>query len=475
MRNGRVVGLVGVATAVVVALAACGSSKRSSNPQASTAPNGGSSSSAPSTGTSASKFGTLDSPCGAGSAKGATDRGVTDTSIEIGYGDDRGFAQSPGLNKEMGDSIKAFIKWCNDQGGINGRKIVGDFYDAKITLANNVMTTACTKDFMLVGEGFAADGAAEGTRVKCNMVTAEGYSVLAAFANGPMQYQGVPNPADFQPASVYFQMAKLYPDAVKKYALMDSSLEAAHTSLQKDQAAMKTAGYVSANCDVTINYLGESDYKPFVQKLKNCGVKLIMVNVSPGPVINNFLTAMHQLNYNPVVEMETNLYSAQYSAANTNGYANNSHIRSAYIPLEEAGDVPAVKQYIDIVKADGGSYSQLGEQAVSSFLLWATEAKACGSTLTRQCMVNKMSQVHNWTGGGMHAPTDPGNNKPPACGMIIKLTGTTFSREYPTKAGTFDCQSDYIQPVPQALWGTPLNSDRIATTFLTPNIIKPQA
>ncbi len=124
----------------------------------------------------------------------------------------------------MGDSIKAFIKWCNDQGGINGRKIVGDFYDAKITLANNVMTTACAKDFMLVGEGFAADGAAEATRVKCNMVTAEGYSVLAAFANGPMQYQGVPNPADFQPASVYFQMAKLYPDAVKKYALMDSTL-----------------------------------------------------------------------------------------------------------------------------------------------------------------------------------------------------------------------------------------------------------
>jgi hypothetical protein len=274
---------------------------------------------------------------------------------------------------------------------------------------------------------------------------------------------------------VYFQMAKLYPDAVKKYALMDSTLEAAHTSLLKDQAAMKTAGYVSANCDVTINYFGESDYKPFAQKLKNCGVKLIMVNVSPGPVINNFLTAMHQLDYNPVIEMETNLYSAQFSAANTNGYANNSHIRSAYIPLEEANDVPAVKQYIDIVKADGGAYSQLGEQAVSSFLLWATQAKACGSTLTRQCMVNKLSQVHEWTGGGMHAPTDPGNNKPPGCGMVIKLTGTTFAREYPTKAGTFDCQSDYIQPVPENLWGVKLNSDRIATTFLTPNIIKPQS
>ena len=108
----------------------------------------------------------LDSPCGKGSATGATDRGVTNTAITIGYGDDRGFAQSPGLNKEMGDGVKAIIKWCNDQGGINGRQIIGDFYDAKISLANNVMTQACTTDFMMVGEGFAADGSAEATRVR---------------------------------------------------------------------------------------------------------------------------------------------------------------------------------------------------------------------------------------------------------------------------------------------------------------------
>ena len=74
----------------------------------------------------------------------------------------------------MGDGVKAMIKWCNDQGGINGRQIIGHFYDAKISLANNVMTQACNTDFMMVGEGFAADGAAEATRVKCNMVAVPG-------------------------------------------------------------------------------------------------------------------------------------------------------------------------------------------------------------------------------------------------------------------------------------------------------------
>ena len=43
------------------------------------------------------QFGDLPTPCGSGDATGATDQGVTDTEITIGYGDDAGFPQSPGL------------------------------------------------------------------------------------------------------------------------------------------------------------------------------------------------------------------------------------------------------------------------------------------------------------------------------------------------------------------------------------------
>src|SRR5438874_3415533 len=73
----------------VVIAAGCGSSRKSnSSGTTTTAAN-----------TSASgKFGDLASPCGKGSAKGATDQGVTDTSITVEYGDDAGFTASPGLN-----------------------------------------------------------------------------------------------------------------------------------------------------------------------------------------------------------------------------------------------------------------------------------------------------------------------------------------------------------------------------------------
>jgi hypothetical protein len=108
---------------------ACGGSHGTATPTVTTAPGGGPTTT---TGPATPKFGTLDSPCGAGTAKGATDAGITDTSITIGYGDDAGYSAAPGLDKEMSDAVKPMIKWCNGQGGINGRKVVGKYYDAQV-------------------------------------------------------------------------------------------------------------------------------------------------------------------------------------------------------------------------------------------------------------------------------------------------------------------------------------------------------
>ena len=91
--------------------------------------------------------------------------------------------------------------------------------------------------------------------------------------------------------------------------------------------------------------------------------------------------------------------------------------------------------------------NQLGEQAASAFLLWATAAKACGATLTRQCVLDKISAQHEWTGGGMHAAADPGANKPTQCGMLMNLKGTKFVRVTPTKPAEYDCNAAYAAKV----------------------------
>jgi len=421
-------------------------------------------------------FGTLPSPCGPGSATGATDQGVTNTDIHIAYGDDRGFTGDPGLNKEMGDAVKAMIKWCNDQGGIAGRQVVGDFYDAAVTAVNTAMQQACKTDFMLVGEGWALDEAAEGTRVGCNLVAVPGFAVGPDFDNGPMKYEPVPGPADYQVASIFYEAAKLWPQQVKKADFFHTTLASAtESTLTKNAEEAAAAGWNILNCGVKINYNGEPDYKPFAQKYLTCGAQLVYYNLTPGPQLYGFLNAMNQLGETPIYVTEAADYTNPFAQWNTQGIANQTYTREAFEPIENADIVPAVKAYVDAVKATGGATDQLGEQAASAFLLWATEAKACGSTLTRQCMVNHLSQVHNWTGGGLHAPTDPGNNKPSDCGLIMKLTGSTWSQFYPTTRGQYDCNPEYLFKITNpADWGATLGPDRISTKFLGPNIIKPQ-
>ena len=114
-------------------------------------------------------FGDLSNVCAKGEAKGATDKGVTDTEIHIGTVTDKGFTGRSGLNKEMVDAANAFATWCNEKGGILGRKIVVDDLDAKLTDYNGVVTQACDTDFALVGGGAVFDDADNGGREACGL------------------------------------------------------------------------------------------------------------------------------------------------------------------------------------------------------------------------------------------------------------------------------------------------------------------
>jgi len=424
---------------------------------------------------SSTKFGTLPSPCGKGKATGSTDQGVTNSTINIAYGDDRGFSGLPGLDQEMGDAVKAMVAWCDAQGGINGRKIVGDYYDAAITNVGGVMTQACKKDFMLVGEGFALDSSGEQTRLNCNLAAVPGFTVSPQVANAYEMYQATPNPADYSPVSSAYEITKLFGKAkTQKVGQYNSTLSTQQVSMAKAVQAYTTTGWKFLNCPVQINYNGEANYTPFVQKLQSCGAQIVYNDSTPGPTLYGALQAENQINYNPIWVEDSGAYTAAFAQWNTAGLGNNVYVRLSYEPLEAANVVPAVKQYISIVKKSGGLISQLGEQSTSSFLLWATEAKACGSTLTRQCIINKLSKVTSWTGGGLNAPGNPSKNLPPSCGLLMKLQNTKWVQAYPKKLGSFDCSPKYVVANTGSVIGTPLNAQRYSTQDATSTVIKPQ-
>jgi ABC-type branched-subunit amino acid transport system substrate-binding protein len=457
------------ATVVVVlglVAAACGGSHGTTTPQPSSG--GASTTVAP----AVQKFGTLESPCGPGNATGATDKGITNTSITIGYGDDAGYAAAPGLDKEMSDAVKPMIAWCNAQGGINGRKVVGNYYDAQVLQVTKVMTQACTdKIFMLVGQGFVLDANQEQTRIQCQLSTIPGFAVGTAFASGSGMQQPIPNPGDQEAVSSAYQIAKLFPEAVKKAAFAFADFPATQETRDKAAAGYPAAGWKFLNCDQHYNIAGESDWKPFARNLKQCGVQAVVWVGSPDPNMENFLNASHQEGFEPIWVTDPNQYTAAFAKWNgqNSGAGNNVYVRQTNVPFELAGQVPAVKQYINLVGKSHGTIGLLGEQSASAFLLWATAVKSCGSAVTAKCVLDAAAAQKDWTGGGLHLPTNPGENTAPMCGMLMKLDGPNWVKVVPSATELFDCNAKYVVKgiSTSAVAAAKLNSDRIATQFGT--------
>ena len=192
------------------------------------------------------------------------------------------------------------IAWCNEQGGINGREIVGNYYDAAITDVTNAMTQACGEVFMLVGEGWALDSAQEETRVGCGLPAVPTYSVSPEFANGPLTYQPVPNPADIYPAGYAAQVAELYPEEVKNASVMFGNFAATIDTKDKVVQTFPEFGFEFLDCPIEYNIQGESDWKPFAQKLKDCGAEVVYYSGQPYPNMQNLLDDAAQIDYKPV-------------------------------------------------------------------------------------------------------------------------------------------------------------------------------
>jgi ABC-type branched-subunit amino acid transport system substrate-binding protein len=380
-------------------------------------------------------FGTLPNPCGeneTGEELGDSDLGVTSDEITITTISDPGGAK-PGLNQGMFDSMVAFADWCNGFGGINGRKINLIQRDGKIFEYQQRVTEACADSFALVGGLGVTDSLGAQTAIDCDLVNVPGAAVSAEQTDADRTYQPLPNPIQQYQVGSGEWIAETFPDAPPKAALIYQQVPAIKYQADRQIEAYEQIGYTffppaAAN-------VGETNWGPLVVNLKDEGAQFFTAVSAPEEIVP-LQKEMAAQGYTPMVtELQTNFYNYNYPVLAQAQGANldNVYVRLTTWPFEERDARPAMDMYLNALEESvpGALPEQLGVQAFSAGLLFATAAKSAGADLTRDKLIEELKAIHEWDGGGLHGVSDPGNNGSSPCFVMMKVSYDGFTREYP--------------------------------------------
>jgi hypothetical protein len=389
-------------------------------------------------------FGTLENVCQPGDASGATAQGVTDDAIRVATFSDVGFSGRPGLNQEIFDSAEVFTEWCNDAGGINGRKIRVDLRDAALTNVQARMAESCRDDFLLVAGGAVFDNQGVRTRLECMLLEIPGFIVTPEARGSDLLIHPLPSPPGFIQIGDYRILGKRFPESTEHIGMLTGDIQTTVKVATDDREALEDMGWDIVSFE-TYPAIGVSSWTPYVQALKDRGVRgLVWVGEPEG--FAKFITEARNVGLAldwirvPPNHNDPNVVELAGPALE------NTYVWTGFAPFEDAKDNPAIQQYLDLFeeyKPNAKTRALLGLQSWSAWLLFAQLARDCGSELTRRCIYDEGKKVHDWTGGGIHASSDPGANKGSGCFLMLEATPDGFEKvEIDTNDGIYNCGAD---------------------------------
>jgi hypothetical protein len=398
-------------------------------------------------------FGDLKKICGPGKATGGSGRGLTSSSIRIGTTADPGAAAAPGLEQEFFDTADAFSKWCNAAGGINGRKIIVDKWDAKLFNVGQAFTNACQKDFMVVGNGNAFDSAGVKPREGCKLGDIYAYTVAPETATSTLQVSVNPSNPTQYPYGPLRLLIDAYPQSKSGIGIGSSNLASLIPQGKRIQQSLQENG-------IKVSVLQEQppsvpNYRPYVEQLKQTGA--VGYDTINGQDITPIVQAMKNTGYSPAFI----LYSVQYyldanvQAAKALGTFPNQYVGFSHLAFEmDPVKYPVLAQVKKILSDAIAKprFTDFTASSMSAWALWAKEATACGDNLTQDCVLQKAEAETNWTGGGLYPPLNLSTTNPniAQCWLLIKLT--TSGWQYDQKItnpnqGPYNCDPKNVTKV----------------------------
>jgi ABC-type branched-subunit amino acid transport system substrate-binding protein len=392
-------------------------------------------------------------PCGAngnqtpsGGNGGATDTGVTATTITVGnITSISGVA--PGLTQSAQQATEAWAAYVNSQGGICGRQIKVQPFDDGNDSGKNFAAAqqACSSAFAMVGNASGFDDGSAQAVSQCGIPVMAGEVSTVAAGNTADIFGASPGLAHYTQLGPANYLKTTYPSAIQHAAMIYLNVPATQDNALHEVSAYESVGfkYVYNTGTTPTN----ANYATNVQAMQGAGVQYV-TEYSDVSSAERLLQAMQQANFTPqVVDWFSEEYSPQFIQQTAPASNGNLVLLSATDAYEEASGNPAMQLFLTWLNriAPGATHDIFGILAWSAGLAFEQALKAAGPHLTRAAVIAQIKTITNWTGGGIQPPVNIGGKVPSKCFAYFKIANGGFQRVYPSAPNTFDCNSSLFQ------------------------------
>lgn len=397
------------------------------------------------------------------------DHGVSADAIKVTTISDAGSDIQKGLNQELWDAATVFTRWCNDHGGINGRKIMLIQGDSQVVRYADVINQACKTSFALVGGGGALDNTGQKARVDCGLVALPGFVASPEARGAPLSYPAMATGISGVTGGGLKYLKKKY-GADEPVATVYGDFATTNFTMDQRLSAAKGVGLASAESPVnhensTYPVTGLTDWRPIVDSVLASNPRGFLFSGQPRD-LGKILTTLGAKGAGSADNSlkwafgDENVYDQVLIQNGRTGLAKLPlYVQTFIYPFEEAGKGDQSKAMDDFLALfdrylpNGKAHAMFAVAGFASWLLFAETASRCGAELTRDCLVAQIKKVGTFDAGGLIAPRDPSDpSKSSECFVLFKATPNGFERVKdpavnPTKGigrGVFNCSPDNI-------------------------------
>ncbi len=382
---------------------------------------------------------------------GSTDTGVTGSTISVGNVSDLS-GPVPGLFQGGPYGTQAYFDYINSQGGVCGRKLKLVSSDDALTCNQNEADyqNLVGSVFAFVGSWSLDDSCGAQVMKAHPTVPIVSQSLSTDMQNLPNSYSEQPYEAGGQ-TGYFLYLKQKYPDAITSVGTIVGNQPAAVASWRYYKNAMQSLGYqVKYEDDVPP---AQTNFTADIIRMRSDGIKMVFLIALNAPDVADVSQEAQQQGWKPEVFVSPVAYFGQYISASGGASA----VEGQWVPAatamflgEDASVLPEVANFQHWIRTAYPSFpiDQFAAASWANAALFVHALQTVGPKLTRQAVLQALSQIHIWNDYGMMPPTDIGSKAPATCYLLLQIHNGTYVKVDDPPGGPTDefrCDGSFVR------------------------------